>query len=42
MCEFSRNFFTENYSIELDISFFHFNVLLLSDLMQNNSFVEKN
>ncbi len=42
MCEFSRNFFTENYCIEIEIQLFHLNVLLLSDLIQNSSFVEKN
>ncbi len=33
---------TENYSFEIDIQFFYFNVLLVSDLFNPNSLIEKN
>ena len=42
MSNFNKPFLTENYSFEIDIQFFYFNVLLVSDLFSPNSLIEKN
>lgn len=42
MCLYNKPFLTENYSFEIDIQFFHFNILLVSDLFNPNSLIEKN
>jgi hypothetical protein len=42
MCHFSKPFLTENYSFEVDIQFFHFNVLLVSNIFEQEGVIENN